>query len=108
MNSSDAPSNNKRILDMKKQIAAAMLFAVAFGVFQLPARADFDVAFGRHDRDHDGRWNYNEFNSANRYYHHHHPGVVVINNRDEFNRLDLNHDGYLNRDEIQTYRSNWD
>jgi hypothetical protein len=92
---------------MKRQLATALLFAVAFGTFQLPARADFNVAFGRHDYNHDGRWDYNEFHQANRYYHHHHPGVVVLDNRDEFNRLDVNHDGYLTGPEIQTYRT-WD
>ena len=91
---------------MKKQLATAMLCALAFGAFQLPARADFGVTYGRYDHNHDGHWDYNEFNNANRYYNHHHHGVVVVNNRDEFNRLDVNHDGYLNREEIQTYH-NW-
>ncbi len=95
---------------MKRQLAALCLFALAFGTLQLPARADFNVSFGRHDYNHDGRWDRREFNDANRYYYQHHPSVQVISRRDyrnEFNRLDTNHDGYLSRQEVRTYR-NWD
>lgn len=90
---------------MKRQLAAAMLFAVALGTFQLPARADFGVTFGRYDGDHDGHWNYNEFNRANTYYGHHHRGAVVVNNQDEFNRLDVNHRGYLDRGQVEGYHT---
>jgi len=93
---------------MKKQLAALCLLTLAFGTFQMPARADFSLDFGRHDRNRDGRWSYREFNDANNYYYRHHPGVTVrLNTRRDFDRLDRNGDGYLNMDEVRTYR-NWD
>ena len=95
---------------MKRQIAALILLTMAFGTLQLPARADFNVTFGRHDRNHDGRWSRREFYDANRYYYQRHPEVQIINRRDyrnDFDRLDMNNDGYLNMQEVQTYR-NWD
>ena len=93
---------------MKRQLTAVVLFSLAFGALQLPARADFNVAFGRHDRNHDGRWDYREFNDANRYYYQSHPEVQVINQRDmrrDFDRMDINHDGYLDTNEVRTYRT---
>ena len=95
---------------MKRQLAALALFTLAFGALQLPARADFGVTFGAHDRNHDGRWNYGDFNHANRGYYHSHPEVQVINRRDshrDFNRMDLDNDGYINSQEVQSYRT-WD
>ena len=93
---------------MKRQLTALVLFSMAFGTLQLPARADFNVTFGRYDRNHDRRWDYREFNDANRYYYQNHPDVQVISRRDmrhEFNRLDCNHDGYLQPTEVQTYHT---
>jgi hypothetical protein len=94
---------------MNNKLAALCLFALTLGVAQLPAQADLNVAFGRHDGDHDGRWNRREFYDANRYYAHNHP-TVVINQRDmdrDYRRLDRDHDGYLNGEEVRTYR-NWE
>jgi len=90
---------------MKRQLAVLFLFALTFGTLQLPARAEFNVTFGRHDYNHDGRWNRREFYDANNYYYRHHHNVQVINTPQEFNRLDLNHDGYLNREEVRTYHT---
>jgi len=93
---------------MKRQLAASFLFILACGMLQLPARADFNVLFGRHDRNHDSRWNYREFNDANRYYYQRHPDVQVISRRDlrrDFDRMDTDQDGYLNMQEVQTYRT---
>jgi Ca2+-binding EF-hand superfamily protein len=94
---------------MKKQLIALSLFALALGVWQLPAQADINLSFGQHDRDHDGRWNYNEFRDANRDYYRHHHEVRVISGRqcrDDFNRLDADHDGYVNAEQVRTYH-NW-
>jgi hypothetical protein len=100
----------KGVSDMKRQIAGSILFALALGMLQVPALADFNLSFGRNDYNHDGRWNYREFNDANRYYYQHHPDVVVESGRSlrhEFRRLDTDNDGYLNAQEVRTYR-NWD
>ena len=93
---------------MKRQLAVLCLCALAFGLFQLPARAGIDVSFGRHDYNHDHRWNYREFNDANTYYYRHHPHAQVIyGSRRDFDRLDTNRDGYLDLQEAGAYR-NWD
>jgi hypothetical protein len=109
MNSSDIPFY-KGVSDMKRQIAGSILFALALGMLQVPALADVNLSFGRHDYNHDGRWNYREFNDANRYYYQRHPDVQVVTGRHlrrEFRRLDGDQDGYLYPQEVQTYRT-WD
>jgi hypothetical protein len=95
---------------MKKQLTTLCLFAMAFGALQLPATAfDFGVSvFNKYDHNHDGRWNYRDFNDANRYYYQTHPQAVIINNRDlrrDFNRLDTDNDGYVNVEEVRTYHT---
>jgi hypothetical protein len=93
---------------MKRQLAALFLFALAFGALQLPAQAGVNVSFGRHDYNNDGRWDRREFYDANRYYYQRHPSVQVISRRDlnrDYDRLDTNHDGYLSRQEVRTYRT---
>lgn len=95
---------------MKRQLATLLLCAMAIATLPMPARADFNVSFGRFDRNHDGRWNYREFNDANQYYYRNHPGVQIMSRRqmrDEFNRLDTDNDGYINEQVAQTYRT-WD
>ena len=95
---------------MNKQLAALCLCFGLLATLQPPARSDFNLSFGRHDCNHDGRWNYREFNDANQYYYRSHPEVTVINQRrmrNDFDRLDMNHDGYLNQQEVRTYRT-WD
>jgi len=94
---------------MIKQLASLCLLALTAGVCQLPAQADLNVSFGRHDLNHDGRWNRREFQDANRYYGRNHP-TVIINRRDinrDYYRLDSNHDGYLDGNEVRGYRD-WD
>jgi hypothetical protein len=81
---------------MKRLFAALSLLALSFGTLQPPANA-LELNFGRHDYNHDGRWNYNEYNNANQYYYGHH-----MHHRD-FERLDRNHDGYLSRSEVRGY-----
>jgi len=95
---------------MKKQLAALILFTMALGTLQLPARADLNVTFGKHDRNHDGRWTYEEFNDANRNYYRQHHDEKVMSQRDlhrEFKRLDKDNNGYLTKEEVQTYH-NWE
>jgi len=89
-------TNYTRNIDMTKQKAALFLFALAFVAFQAPANA-LNIDFGRHDRDHDGRWNRDEYDRANAYYygHRHHNHT--------FETLDRNHDGYLDRNEVRRY-----
>jgi hypothetical protein len=93
---------------MKRQIAASILFALAFGMVQLPALAEFNLSFGRYDGNNDGRWNYREFNNANRYYYQQNPTVEVMSRRDlrrEYRRLDTDYDGYLSPREVETYHT---
>ena len=95
---------------MKRQVAVLALVTLALGMMQLPGLADVSLEFGTHDRNHDGRWNYSEFDRANRDYYHRHPDVVVVNHRTlhrDYRRLDMNNDGYLSPQEVQTYRT-WD
>jgi hypothetical protein len=81
---------------MKRQLAALCLFALAFGALLPPAQA-LNIDFGRHDYNHDGRWNYNEYNHANQMYYGHRM------HRRDFDRIDRNHDGYLDRAEVRGY-----
>jgi hypothetical protein len=81
---------------MIKQLAALGLLVLAFGTLQ-PAAQALEFNFGRHDYNHDGRWNYSEYNRANQYYYGHR------RHRHDFDRLDRNHDGYLNQAEVRTY-----
>jgi hypothetical protein len=90
---------------MKRQLAALFLFSLILGSTQLPANAQFNVAFGRHDYNRDGRWDRREFNNANAYYYQRHPHVQVLDNDGDFDRLDRNRDGYLGREEVRTYRT---
>lgn len=79
---------------MKIQLAALCLLMLAFGSFQMPARADFSLnLFGRHDRYHNGQI-YRD------------PGMQVrlerrYPQRYYYDRLDP---GYLNYEEVQRYR----
>ena len=69
-----------------------------------PALAD--GWYEHHDRDHDGRWSYNEFRDAHHnWYNDHHSGRVY-NDRDlqrHFDRHDHDHDGYVSREEVQNF-----
>lgn len=97
-------------MNMTKHIAALGMLALAYGAFTLPALADFSIAFGRHDYNNDGRWNYREFRDANSYYYNHHPQVQYLGDRElrrQFRRLDTDNDGYVRMGEVRTYR-NWD
>jgi hypothetical protein len=95
---------------MKRSLTPLFLFTLAAATLNLPALADFNVDFGNHDRNHDHRWNYEEFHHANQNYYSHHPRVTVVSDRDlhhHFERLDRDHDGYINVSEARSYR-NWD
>ncbi len=87
------------------QLLALGLLASTLGVWQMPAQAD-EVYFDRHDHNHDGYWTNRDFHSANKYYRHNHPEVVVTRrgSNADFVRLDRNHDGRLDRDEVHEYR----
>jgi hypothetical protein len=88
---------------MKKTIAALALATLTFGVLQQPARADDDW-FNSHDRDHDQRWNYNEFKNAHQtYYRTHHDDHDRWNNKqikEHWNGLNSN--GYVTREQVTT------
>lgn len=88
---------------MKRQFS--LLASLVLGLVMIsPALAD--NWYEGHDRDHDGRWNYNEFKDAhNNWYNAHHEGRVY-NDRDlqhQFRHYDHDHDGYVSRQEIQTF-----
>jgi hypothetical protein len=96
---------------MKKQIfglALAAITAVGFGAAQMPALADdFHDHWDRHDINHDGRWDRNEFHTANVYYGKHHPEWHERYARHDsdraFRRLDTDHHGYLTQENVRTY-----
>ena len=88
---------------MKKQFS--LLTALALGLMLVtPALAD--SWYEHHDADHDGRWNYNEFRDAhNNWYNGHHQGRVY-NDHDlqrQFNNRDRDRDGYVSRQEVQSF-----
>jgi len=87
---------------MKKTFAAVALATLTFGVLQQPVRADQDDWFNHHDRNHDQRWNYNEFKNANRqYYSHHHDDDDRWTNAQIRQHWDgLHHGGYVTREQV--------
>jgi hypothetical protein len=92
---------------VKKTIAALALVAMSFGLVQQACLADSDW-FDRHDRNHDQRWNYNEYKGAHSYYYKNHRDEPRWNNhemRDHWNGL--NHDGYVTREQVHELH-HWD
>lgn len=97
-------------MNLNKHVLGPAILALAFGALALPALADINLSFGRHDYNHDGRWSYNEFRDANVDYYHHHHGVQILGDRElrhEFRRLDRDNNGYVGVEEIRTYHD-WD
>jgi Ca2+-binding EF-hand superfamily protein len=88
---------------MKKQFALLVLTLISLGSLQLPALAD--PWFDHWDRDHDGRWNYNDFRAANRaYWAAHHEHVLADQAlRRAYRELDHDHDGYVTVEDVRTY-----
>ncbi len=69
-----------------------------------PALAD--GWYEHHDRDGDGRWNYNEFRSAHNNYYRNHAGERRYEERElkhHFNRFDSDHDGYVTREQVREF-----
>ena len=89
---------------MRRMIALAATIALAVITVNAPAKADEEDWFKRHDYDHDARWNYKEFRKAHYQWYKAHPNEARWNERrlhEEFNRCDLDHDGYVHCDEVR-------
>ena len=93
---------------MKTQIITLVVVAIAAAFCQQPAMADeFHDHWVNHDLNHDNRWDHDEFHNANVYYGEHHPKwgehYTRVDSDNAFGRLDVNHDGYLTREEVRSY-----
>ena len=90
---------------MKRQ--HALLSSMVLGIMAIsPALAD--GWYEHHDHDHDGRWNYNEFRAANNNWYAHHAGEHRYNDRElrnQFNHYDADHDGFVTREQVQTFHT---
>jgi len=82
---------------MKRNLIVACALGLSCGIFSNSAQASI-VSFNVYDHNHDGRWDRHEFYEARRFYHHH--GYRYC----DFDRCDLNHDGYLTPREVRTVR----
>jgi len=92
--------------NMKKTIAALALATLACGLLQQPSLADNDW-FDRHDRDHDQRWNRNEFQRAHKYYYQNNDDHDRWNNRQIRERWNgVNNNGYVTREQVKDLH-NW-
>jgi hypothetical protein len=92
---------------MKKQTALLALVVLSLGSVQ-SALADDDKWFSRHDRNHDGKWNYDEFRTAhNDYWKRHHDEKRWSNKEMREHWNSLNHDGYVTTEHVRTLH-HWD
>jgi Ca2+-binding EF-hand superfamily protein len=85
---------------MKKGIFLTSLVALSLASIQGPALADHDGWFNKYDRDHDGRWNYDEFCAYQKAHHKH---LSDREMREMYDRYDRDHDGYWRREEAHEY-----
>ncbi len=84
-----------------------LLHSAVIGLFAItPAFAH--GFYDNHDRDHDGRWNYNEFRGAQNDWHnqHHDHQYGERELQNHFRNLDRDHDGYVNREQVRSFH-NW-
>lgn len=91
---------------MKRQFA--LLSSLLLGLVVIsPALAD--GWYEHHDHNGDGKWNYSEFRQAhNNWYRDHHDKHYGNRElRDQFNRFDTDHHGYVTREQVRTFH-NWE
>ena len=94
---------------MKIRIGALCLSIMAMSSLQLPSMGD-DAWFNKYDRNHDGHWDYNEFQKAHtNWYHRHHEGpkVTSVELRKQFDSWDTDHHGWVTPDHVRSYH-HWD
>jgi hypothetical protein len=91
---------------MKTTLAIACLIGLSFGISGIPAHA-FNISIGDYDRNHDGRWDRQEYYNAqsdwHRYNDHRYWGRTEAYRH--FDQYDVNHDGYLNGPEVLRIQS---
>ena len=98
---------------MKKEIALMAITALTLAVIQPPCLADDhdhdrNDWFARHDRDHDNKWNYREFHTANQYYwHHHHDEHPWKSTEYKTKWNTLHENGYVTREKVKELH-HWD
>jgi len=90
---------------MKKQILFAGIICLSLMGTQSPARADHDDWHKKYDRNHDGRWDYAEFERAQREWERTHKGHPMTEKqlREYYARLDRDRDGYLSPEEAHRF-----
>jgi hypothetical protein len=88
-----------KTITMKTNLAIACLLWLGFGI---SAQA-FDISFGNYDRNHDRRWDRQDYYNADMDWHRNHdqmyPSRRDVYNR--FNSYDANHDGYIDENEMR-------
>lgn len=86
---------------MKKQFALLALAALSSGLMQLPSFAD-DAWFTHYDRNHDGKWTYNDFRAAHmNYWKHHHDEKRWSEHEMKEHWNALQHDGCVTVDQVR-------
>ncbi len=94
---------------MKKNLAL-LIVLVTSASLQLPAMADDAPWFTHWDSNHDGKWNWRNFEAANHRWYMQHPGVMHMSEaelRRRFYELDRDHDHLLSCDDVHDFHQDW-
>jgi len=91
---------------MKKGLVFALL---ALGLIVAPANAKEKIVwFDTYDVNHDGCWNFDEFEAANQHYIVTHPTEVKITTKElyrQFDDLDVDHAAVAKIEQVKTYHT---
>ena len=90
---------------MKRQFTLIAMAWLAVGSLQVPALAD-DPWFDKWDHNHDGHWNYNEFQKAHSDYWRHHRDEKRLTDselRAEWNRRAAAHHEWVEANEVRDF-----
>jgi len=87
---------------MKTKLAIACLLGLSFGIAGTPANA-FDISFGNYDRNHDNRWDRDEYYNAHKDWHRHNDHKYLPKHEvyKRYKTYDRDGDGYLNEGEVR-------
>jgi len=90
---------------MNKRILFAGLVSLSILGVQGAALADHDDWHHRYDHDHDGKWDYNDFEKAQRDWErdHHRKELSEIELRNAYARYDRDHDGFWAPNEARKF-----
>jgi Ca2+-binding EF-hand superfamily protein len=83
---------------MNNKLALACLLGLSFGLFAMPAQANW---FDDHDRNHDGKWDRKEYYEWCKHHDHHCPPANELDRR--YDKFDRDHNGYLTREEARHF-----